>query len=61
MRSDFIPTHLKKANEALSKHLSAAEIHADTNDEYKKEVFKRPTIWEKFLALSKRVPSLDKS
>ena len=54
MRSNFKPIHLKKANEILSKHLSAAEAYANTNEEYKKEVFKRPTLWEKFRALVKR-------
>jgi len=54
MRSDFKPTHLKKANEILDKHLRAVKVYVDTNEEYKKDVFKRPTIWEKFLALSKR-------
>ncbi|MEA3434102.1 MAG: hypothetical protein U9R13_05925 [Campylobacterota bacterium] len=52
MRSDFKPTHLKKANEVLSKHLRKA--YANTNKAYKKEVFKRPTLWEKFRALIKR-------
>jgi len=53
MRSSFKPVHLKKANEVLSKHLSEAKAHADANQEYKKEVFKRPTLWEKFRALVK--------
>ena len=54
MRSDFKPTHLKKANEILDKHLRAVKEHADTNEEYKKDVLKRPTLWEKFRALVKR-------
>ena len=54
MQSNFNPVHLKKANETLSKHLKAAEAYANTNKEYKKEVFKRPTLWEKFRDLVKR-------
>ncbi len=54
MRSSFKPVHLKKANEVLSKHLNAAQAYANANQEYKKEVLKRPTLWEKFLALVKR-------
>jgi hypothetical protein len=54
MRSSFKPVHLKKANETLSKYLSAAEAYANTNEVYKKEVFKRPTLWEKFRAFVKR-------
>ena len=38
MRSDFKPTHLEKANETLDKHLRAVKAHADTNEEYKKDV-----------------------
>ncbi len=53
MRSNFEPVHLKKANETLSKHLRAVEAYANTNKVYKKEVFKRPTLWEKFQALVK--------
>ena len=54
MQSNFKPVHLKKANEVLSKHLGAAKAYANTNEEYKQEVFKRPTLWEKFRALVKR-------
>ena len=54
MQSNFKPVHLKKANEVLSKDLSAAEAYANTNKVYKKEVFKRPTLWEKFRNLFKR-------
>ena len=51
MQSDFKPTHLKKANETLSKHLRAVELHANTNKVYKEEVFIEPSLWKKFLAL----------
>ena len=54
MQSSFKPVYLKKANKVLSKDLRAAEAYANTNEEYKKEVFKRPTLWEKFRALVKR-------
>ncbi len=54
MQSDFKPVHLKKANEKLSMYLGKAEVYADTNQESKEKVFKRPTLWEKFLALFKR-------
>lgn len=54
MRSSFKPVHLKKANEILSKHLRAVEAYADANQEDKKEVFKQPTLWEKFWTLIKR-------
>ena len=54
MRSDFKPTHLKKANEILDKHLRAVKVHVDTNEEYKKDLLKRPTLWEKFQDLVKR-------
>ena len=54
MRSSFNPVHLKKANEVLSNHLRTAKAYADTNEVYKKEVLKRPTLWEKFRALVKR-------
>jgi hypothetical protein len=53
MRTDFKPIHLKKANERLSKHLKAVEVNADINKVYKKEIFDKPSLWEKLLALFK--------
>ena len=54
MQSSFDPVHLKKAKERLSRYLRAVEAHADTNETYKKEVFKRPSLWEKFRDIVKR-------
>ena len=54
MRSSFNPKHLKKAKETLSRHLKEVKEHADTNETYKKEVFKRPSLWEKFRDIVKR-------
>ncbi len=51
MRNDFKPTHLKKANEILSKYLKAVEIQVGINEVYKKEIFEKSSLWEKFLAL----------
>ncbi len=53
MQSSFNPKHLKQAKERLSRHLRDIETYTDTNKTYKKEVFKRPTLWEKFRALVK--------
>lgn len=47
------PKHLKKAKEKLSEYLSAVEGYTDTNETYRKEVFKRPTLWKKFKDLVK--------
>ena len=54
MRTDFKPIHLKKANEVLSKYLKEVETHANINEVYKKEIFDKPSLWEKFLALFKQ-------
>jgi len=43
----FEPRHLKKARESLDKHLTAVEIHAQTNEEYKNGLLKELSIWEK--------------
>jgi len=48
MQSNFNPKHLKKAKETLSSHLSEVKVYVDLNETYKKEVFKRPSLWEKF-------------
>ena len=53
MRNNFQPIHLKRANEVLSKHLNRAEVFANANKEHEKKAFKRLTLWEKFLRLSK--------
>ncbi len=53
MQSSFDPKHLKKAKEKLSEYLSAVEGYTDTNETYRKEVFKRPTLWKKFKDLVK--------
>ena len=44
---NFKPRHLRKAREALGKHLKTVEIHAHTNETYKKGILKPPSIWEK--------------
>lgn len=53
MRNDFEPKHLKKAREALEKHLKVVEIHASTNEGYKKGILKEPSLWRKILHLFK--------
>ncbi len=53
MRSDFKPIHLKKAKESLAKQLKVVETHANINKVYKKEIFDKRSLWEKFLALFK--------
>lgn len=44
---NFEPRHLKKAREALAKHLKTAEKYARTNDAYKKGLFKEVSLWDK--------------
>lgn len=51
MRNDFEPKHMKKAIEALAKHLMAAERHANTNEEYKKGILKNQSFWDKIVKL----------
>jgi len=46
MRSDFEPKAIKKAKSVLQKHLDAVEKHRQTNDTYRKELFK-PSLWER--------------
>jgi hypothetical protein len=53
MQSDFKPIHLKKAKEKLSKQLKVVETDANINEVYKKEIFNKRSLWEKFLALFK--------
>ena len=52
MRSDFEPKALKKAKRVLQKHLEAVEKHRQTNDTYRKELFK-PSLWERIKRLFK--------
>ncbi len=42
---------MKKAIEALAKHLMAAERHANTNEEYKKGILKNQSFWDKIVKL----------
>ena len=44
---NFEPRHLKKARVALDKHLKTAKKYARINDEYKKNIFKIPNIWDR--------------
>ena len=53
MRNDFEPKHLKKAREALGKHLKVVEIHANTNEDYKKGILKEPSLWYRLIHLFK--------
>lgn len=43
---DFQPKGLEKANASLDKHFQAAKLHENTNEAYKKTVFKE-TFWDK--------------
>jgi len=52
MQSDFEPTHLKRANEKLDKHVLSAHAYKKTNDGYKKKIFKE-SLWKKFVGLFK--------
>ena len=52
MQSDFEPTHLKRANEKLDKHVLSANAHKKTNDGYKKKIFKE-SLWKKLMGLFK--------
>jgi len=38
----------------LSKHLKEVQTDASINEVYKKEIFDKPSLWEKFLALFKQ-------
>jgi len=53
MRNNFQPVHLQNANAKLNKHILSAHVHKQTNDGYKKSVFKEP-LWKKFLGLFKK-------
>jgi len=50
----FRPTKLKEAREALEKHILRVQMHAHTNDEYKKGVLKEESLWQKLSGLFKR-------
>ena len=48
MQSDFKPTHLKEANDALDKHSLAPKKDQEYYDPYKDK-----SLWEKLLGLFK--------
>lgn len=43
----FKPVKLKEAREALERHVLRVQMHAHTNDDYKKGVLKETTLWGK--------------
>ena len=51
-KNQFEPVHLKHANKKLDKHVLSATLHKQTNDEYKKSIFKE-SLWKKFIRLFK--------
>lgn len=53
MRNNFKPIYIKKANIKLDKYILLAKTHKKTNQNYKRELFKK-TLWEKFLGLFTR-------
>ncbi len=51
--NNFEPIGLKKAKKTLEKHLQSVQVHKETNEVYKKEVFK-VSLWQKILNLFNR-------
>ena len=49
----FEPVHLKEANEKLDRHVLCANVHKQTNDGYKKDIFK-VSLWDRFVGLFKK-------
>jgi hypothetical protein len=49
----FRPSKLKKAREALDRHVLRVEFHAETNEAYKKGVLKENSLWQKLTGLFK--------
>jgi len=52
-KDDFDPVHLRHANKKLDKHMFSAYLHKETNDAYRKEIFKK-SLREKFMGLFRR-------
>ena len=50
---NFEPVHLKHANAKLDRHVLSAYFHKETNDAYKKDIFKE-SLWKKFVGLFRR-------
>jgi len=44
---NFEPRHLKKANISLQKHLNTVYEYENINNEYKKNILKESTFWER--------------
>ena len=51
MQTDFIPIHLKQANDALDKHVLAPKDEQET--EHHIEIPQDKSLWERLLALFK--------
>ncbi len=50
----FRPLRLQEARKALERHVHRVQMHAHTNEDYKKGILKEKTMWEKLSGFFKR-------